>query len=154
MSTISKTILPIPESVVVGSGSYTVPANKYGYFQAFTALTLAADVQISSTGDCANSTAATSDSAQWVVAGVTISASATTVTDPSLTSGTAYVNSDSQNSVSLNGQAVVGCYIRTFAQRSSTGTYSPLIRSASLSGWSVSLFPIPKNNLPASLIEG
>ena len=34
MTTLASSSLPIPDSVIVGTGSYVIPANKYGYLTA------------------------------------------------------------------------------------------------------------------------
>lgn len=145
--TFFKTILPIPESVVVGSGSYTVPANKYGYFQGFSSSTALASPAPSG---LEGAVAAVSGS-QWLISGATIQTSTTTINDVSSGTGTAFINYDVLAQITLNSVVILGATNRCTYQQNSTGNMIRVIRGFGSAGWSVSLFPIPVNNLPASL---
>lgn len=145
MATISKTILPIPESIVVGSGGYTVPSNKYGFLVG-TAAVDAVGVP-GAANYTASSSAAVAEIHQWLPAGTTISVTGTSASASGITSQT---YSRSTATISLNGTAAAGSRAAAFSTGYSTATGS--ISGGYTIGWSVALFPIPVNNLPASLI--
>lgn len=146
MATISKTILPIPESVVVGSGSYTVPANKYGFLSG-SAATSATGVPGGSTLS-AGSAAAVSNIYQWLTAGTSITTSGSSASASGVTSET---YSTSTATISLNGTTATQSHARAFTVGQGS-PYTAEIYGGYTVAWSVSLFPIPVNNLPDSLI--
>lgn len=149
MATLSKNILPIPESVVVGSGSYTVPANKYAFLSASTA---ASQGGVSST-NMASSSATTNTIEQWLSAGSSIS---TTSSAPSaLTGGGLLANVSAANytasaTLQINGTTISAARAQGYLYATTSGSQTYYLTSASV-GWCVSLFPIPVDNLPASL---
>lgn len=153
MSTILKSILPIPESVIMGSGSYVIPANKYAYINANTSTAtygLVASVQL----DYGISVSASANRAnQWLVEGDTVN---TQASYPAATraSGGGVSGNLAYSMVTINGS--VFCTSNAgggFATNTSLFGVNALA-SSGYTAWSVSLFPIPKNNLPSQLIEG
>jgi hypothetical protein len=145
MATIAKNILPIPESIVVGSGGYTVPANKYGYLSAC-ARTAISISQSQAPVQSVSAAAATLE--QWIPAGTSMS---TSTAAPSGASGlTTHVSYVSSASLNIDSLAVLGVVARAALYTGGGGSNS--LASTSTVGWSVALFPIPVNNLPASLI--
>lgn len=144
MATISKNILPIPESIVVGSGSYTVPSNKYGYLAA-SARTTIASIYGNSPTSCASANALE----QWLPAGTSISTSisapAGTVTSVGYFTYLAFA-------ILLIGSTQVLVSISRTQNYAQSSTQPMYYSSDASVGWSVSLFPIPINNLPSSLV--
>lgn len=142
MATISKTILPIPESVVVGSGSYTVPSNKYGFLVANMAATAAGHYSTA----IASASAASNSVEQWLAAGTSITVSTSA---PGATGVSSAVNWTAYAQLGINGTTVGIAKAQGYLLGASSGlNYA----SNANVGWSVSLFPIPVNNLPDSLI--
>jgi hypothetical protein len=141
MATISKTILPIPESIVAGSGGYTVPSNKYGFLAS--ACTAGIAGFYSSSGEAASTSSAVD---QWLPAGTSISVSTSAPSGSALSANT---SATASATLSINGTAanITRAYFYMYGATSSL-YYS----STATVGWSVALFPIPVNNLPASLI--
>lgn len=165
MSSIFKPILPIPEDVIVGSGSYTIPANKYAFFQAFATVAGSKDSSASTSQDNGDSTypfAAANNCSQWLVAGDSITVSSTFTTRAGGASwGTTSVNSNPVSatvvaSILVNSTIICqanGTQYTNNASSVNAGTFCQ-IGSTGAVGWSAALFPIPKNNLPTQLIEG
>lgn len=173
MTTITKTILPIPEQVIVGSGSYTVPANKYGFFQGNVSVTghswasntsngyntasALSDRYFSQDGN-RQGTAGANNATQWLVEGDTISVSSNlpSVQSSGSTNTWLFANyRDAYARILLNGQPIVNA--RAAASISGRVNGSTVYGGYTFIGfttWSVSIFPIPKNNLPDALIEG
>lgn len=154
MSSIFKPILPIPEEVVVGSGSYVIPANKYAYFQAHTAAAAAGSNDHNGAGGSVGTSGGASCAIeQWLIAGSSITTTLTTAS-ASTSSNDATITSTSDARVSVNGtiicSAIVACRVGTSGSANTTAAIS----GSSRAGWSAAIFPIPKNNLPSQLIEG
>lgn len=146
MATLSKNILPIPESVVVGSGSYTVPGNKYACLQFFSAVHT---VFASTTG--ANHSSSTS-ATQWLAPGTSVSAATQNLTNVTLgTSTGSFYEGESFAYVTVNGTYTSFDRSRPGALGVAGGTVLQ-VRCYAVAGWSISLFPIPVSNLPAELI--
>lgn len=145
MATLSKNILPIPESVVVGSGSYTVPANKYGYICFSSRSTIGAVVNL----NFSSYTSAADSGNQWISAGTSISTSVSAPTGTFGVSGGATYTFEASATVSLNGTSVNGALTRAVVY--SSNTLGSLYSSNAAASWSVSLFPIPIDNLPTAL---
>lgn len=143
--TFSKTILPIPESVVVGSGSYTVPANKYGYFSGSARSTVAI---VSYNATTSGGTSAVGCE-QWLAAGSSISVS-TTAPNGSFgaASGSGWSSFSASAYIQIGGVSVVGSVSRGY---NFWQTQSNFYASDASVGWSVALFPIPIDNLPTAL---
>lgn len=142
MATLSKNILPIPESIVVGSGSYTVPSNKYALFSGSG---FASALAISGSQSVTPSTPSMGYATQaWISAGSTIS---TSVSSTNTTTNLGFNRYSAFGVININGQAVINARVRM-------GWYSNVadITSEASVGWCISLFPIPVDNLPASLI--
>lgn len=142
MTTEVQQILPIPETVVVGSGSYTIPANKYAFISmsVTSARSIAWHARSSINTDNISgggASASATSNEQWITAGVTISTAQSTGYCFVRLNGVSVCNS--QSSVTNMGTGVVGAAYQTQA-------------NAQTVGWSASIFPIPKNNLPNELI--
>lgn len=170
MTTEVQNILPIPSSVVVGSGSYTIPANKYAHFQANTSCTtmgwLGNSSGYNSTSNISNTAPAISQNAsasanscsQWVTAGTSITISATNNTSQILASTTSAIQtanySDNFNAVRLNGVSV--CISKSSGGASIFNNFSQTryvgSRSSGNHNWSASIYDTPINNLPTELI--
>ena len=164
MATISSGRLPIPESTVVGTGMYTIPANKYGYLQMNVSGTSRPHNGPSAGGNATMSEQYTgggghNTAEQWVVAGDVIT---TVVLNPTtsginLPLGNNFLANFGYARVLLNAVIVCDCYFSGCMEVSANiagangGFY---MYSSATSSWSVSLFPIPINNLPDELIEG
>ena len=143
MATLNKSILPIPESVVVGTGSYTVPANKYGFLYG------SCTASIGMTGNNYQSSASASAVSinQWITAGTTI---ATSTSAPAGTYSGASNAQIAVASININGTSV--CVSRALENFYSTSAGSAGYSSTAVVGWALAVYPIPINNLPASLI--
>lgn len=150
--------LPIPEQVVVGSGSYTIPANRYGFLQAFSTIasrgaTWGGGTNSGMVGPTSNG----NDASQWVTEGDTITSSGSHPSGSGSYSNPAFaapINTFGYSQVSLNGNPF--CYslagISSHFYGSATVNYSYAFDGTY--GWSVSLFRIPKANLPTGAAEG
>jgi len=160
MTTLTSSALPVPDQVITGSGSYTIPANRYGFINMSSSITFYKSGQTNNYQGVTPTPATTATSnqgTQWLVSGTSID---TSNSFPGLnqtnngnqgsftgTSGYARVRINSQpNCISYGGIA-----IGLAAYNSGTKTIG---NSTGASGWSVSLFRIPKGNLPSGAAEG
>lgn len=147
MATLSKNILPIPESVVVGSGSYTVPANKYGYFSGSARLAMGMVSSYTNTPITSDSAAVACE--QWLCPGTSITVSVSAPSGTLGTSGTSGISTvGASASISINSVAVLGVVTRFYTWWNNNQNYYQTDGGAA---WCVTLFPIPIDNLPASL---
>lgn len=166
MSTEVQNILPIPESTVVGTGVYVIPANKYGFLSANTVSTGMGftgnannfnTVTAAYNGNTRHGSTTANNAHQYVIAGDTISSD---FNNPNrANSGTGGAFFFENNSLSGYFRVLLNGNVFCAAMSSALAGYmqsSGLLRCQfdGQRGWSVSLFPIPKNNLPAELIEG
>ena len=171
MSTISKNILPIPDSVVVGSGSYTIPADRYGFLSASCAITgmgrtqdgvnSGTNLNYQLTAQDLSNASNSNSNHQYIKEGDSITVSSNLPNRSQAGggfSGSYYVSTNSLSGyyrVLLNG--TVFCI--AFASARSSFTIANQLASAHVNfdgqvGWSVSLYRIPKNNLPTGQAEG
>lgn len=172
MTTISNSTLPIPDQVIVGSGSYTIPANRYGFFQFSTAISGGGWTHTNSNGY--NSTtsgpgqsqkapfqvsSSSNSGQQWLREGDSISTTQNTpTTNTGTTNNVIAMYFDAYSYVLLNGvvinasRASGGVTNKEGTNFNSFGYYG--VRFTSNQGWSVSLYRIPKANLPAGAAEG
>jgi hypothetical protein len=165
MSSIFKPILPIPEDVIVGSGSYVIPANKYAFFQAFATVSGSKNQQSGTSTDNGTSMlpfAAANNCTQWLVAGDSITVSTTytnragSTTWGNTSTGATPIIATIVSSVLLNATVICQALASVYAGNGSSTTAATFCQVGSTGGvgWSAALFPIPKNNLPTQLIEG
>ena len=161
MTTEVQNILPIPSYVAVGSGGYTVPANKYGYAQyAASSCTYKAgdNTGIGNGGSgqpsARGSVSATANNGQqWLSAGSTI---AIVHSHPAKANpydgntGSAF-GLAGYSAVLVNGVHVCMAYAGAFGSFIGTSTFT-FFQMTGNAGWSVSVFDIPKNNLPPELV--
>ena len=148
--------LPIPEQTIVGQGSYTVPANNYGHFQANTS----AVGYTSSTTNGGSSggvmgTGTANSCHQWVKEGDSISIGASFPSGGGTNSGQGFYNvfTNGYSFVYLNGLPVCNSFAGVGSHKNSSGVNENYNITGTYA-WSVSLFPIPKENLPDELKEG
>lgn len=171
MSTEVLAPLAIPEQVVVGSGSYTIPADRYGYLAgscSFTGLAYGPELLNNSFNTTATfvnpdyqGSSSANNNQQWVKEGDTITVSSNfpnrTVSIGSF-SGT-YVGGVNSLSgyyrILLNGQVFCVASASARATTSISNGFATLkVTFDGQVGWSVSLYRIPKANLPTGLAEG
>lgn len=174
MTTVTNPVLPIPEDTIQGSGSYTVPANKYGFLSANTSFAAAGWVGSGST-DYQNATrnmgsslgssdpfaisasASANNSTAWLKEGDLINSTSLTSTGATNSSSSAYIGfyTEGYNAIRVNGNDF--CVSRAaggYMKAASNGFTWTGVRATGRAGWSIALYPIPKNNLPLHLIEG
>lgn len=146
--------LPIPEQTIIGQGSYTVPANKYAFLTATASCGGSAGQTGQNFGSPSGSAGGTSNhNSSWLVAGDTVSISNSFPNSSGSGSGSGQtVITSGYAFVLLN--AVVFCVAYMAA---CSGTFNNVIYRHFFTGsssYTLSLFPIPKNNLPDKLKEG
>jgi hypothetical protein len=156
MSTEINAPLAIPESVVVGTGSYTIPANKYAFVSTASTVTFYRNGTIingfgqSSRGSIS---ASANSNQHYLVAGNTITTSTSFPTvNSSNQSGGGYIYGAVASAiVNVNGvnssPSYAGCFMTA-----STNASITIFNSTGTRGWSAAIFPIPKNNLLPSEI--
>ena len=161
MTTLASSTLAVPEDVIVGSGSYVIPANRYGHFNA-TASMAASSVGTpaaennGSTGTGSGSASAT-NCTQWVTEGDSITvASRTQSTSSSSTASNVSTTNYHYRIINLNGIAQAAAYASHSAMTAGgSGVSKGCIGNAQGTfGWSVALYRIPKANLPTGAAEG
>jgi hypothetical protein len=182
MTTLFKQILPIPEQVVGGTGSYTVPAGKYGYFRGtisgymcnmpwtarfgdYTSSVLYAPgepANYSNSGNFPNSPyfleQLTQDSGeQWVVEGnsITVSLSSYAYRYDNIGTVNAWAEQIRHNYIAINGTPAVRVMfnIARFGKRGSNTYNFTSGYCNAVASWSVAIFAKPVNNLPDELKE-
>ena len=168
MTTEVQQILPIPEDTIQGTGSYTIPANKYAKVTACVSSQSNGWIGLNNHYNTANqmssgsstfghSINATTDSNTGeydLVEGDSITVLSNT-TDVS-TNGNNYT--DNYAAFRVNGTVVLRASSGASASwnRNSSGGSQMYVgvRTNQVIGWNASIYPIPKNNLPNELIEG
>jgi hypothetical protein len=159
MTTEVNTVLPIPEQVVVGSGMYVIPANRYGYLHANTTVAGRAGTSAQGTASGSASGSASANSAgQWVTEGDTV----TSLFLLPSTSGALQVSpgsvgpvlSEGFTGIYLNGTAFCISYASVSSHFYGSTTVDYSYTFGGNYAWSVSLFRIPKANLPTGTAEG
>lgn len=171
MSTEVLAPLAIPEQVVVGSGSYTIPADRYGYLAgscSFTGLAYGPEGLNSTFNTTANfyypdyqGGSSANSNQQWVKEGDTISVSSN-FPNRSVSIGAfsgSYVGGVNSLSgyyrILLNGQVFCVAFASARATSALANGFATLyVTFDGQVGWSVSLYRIPKANLPTGLAEG
>lgn len=174
MSTELISPIPIPEQTIVGSGSYTIPANKYGFLNAnvnasavgwFGQSSIAYNNDftighLTSTGDgngSRSSSAVSAPVSQYLVEGDTITTQ-TNLPSTSYAGGSSRVSisnySDAYTRLLINGTIVAEASVGASSSTYSVNGWYSGIRCNGRVGWSVALYPIPKNNLPDEMKEG
>jgi len=137
MSTEVNAPLAIPEQTIVGTGSYTIPANRYGFISMTTSKAQTHVGVYSGGGGFGNGNGSANSSSQWIVAG------------DSITTTTAQVNINGVPACrSISSSATI---IWPGVNPGGTAYGSSANNSQS---WSVSLYRIPKANLPVGTAEG
>jgi len=149
-------ILPIPEQTIVGTGTYVIPANRYGKFCGNTSASVAGNSYLNGTstgGVSGLGSGATSNSHnQDLVAGDTITVSNTA---PSGSNASANVTSFlAYARILINGTPVCLAYARGAVGSTWNTVMFRVWSSSVVSGWSVALFRIPIGNLPQGAAEG
>lgn len=155
MTTLHKDILEIPVSVTVGSGSFTIPVDRYGLIQMNTAISMAVYYkhESSSNPPVFSGSGGNNSGQQKLVSGNSISTSSSTPSASS--SATSFgVNNHAESRILINGIKVCIAKCGMGTATSAIGGDSAAMNSQALKGWSVSLFRIPKENLPIGLAEG
>lgn len=159
MTTLARSIMPVPDQIVVGSGSYVIPANRYGFIS-MTTSSSAAGYGITSNNDggvvAAGCSGGSNSNHQYLKAGTSISVQSSA---PSGTtnagSGVATRATDGYARILIDG--VVCCVSNSSSASSSyraSNTNLAYTQHFSSVGWSVSLFRIPKANFPVGTAEG
>lgn len=156
MSTEMTMPLAIPESTVVGTGSYSIPADKYGHINMTSSSTSVVKHKHTGSGgtNSQGASASSNNGSQWLVAGDSVSTSntapSTTITTTSTSASIiAYAR------VLINGTTNCGARSSIGGGTDlSSGSPTVNLTSSVEAGWSVAIYPIPKNNLPTELIEG
>lgn len=159
MTTEVNTTLPIPEQVVVGSGMYVVPANRYGFLQANTAIAGRAGTSAQATTSGSASGSASANSAnQWIKEGDTVTslfllpnASGAIQVSPS---NTPPVVAEGFTGIYLNGTAFCISYASVSSHFYGSTTVDYTYTFGGNYAWSISLYRIPKANLPDGTAEG
>jgi len=130
-----------PTSVVTGSGSYTVPAGKYGHLQANATVGTGA----SGTGSSTNSGAAgggggsANSSSQWIIAGDSI----TTISSYPNIGPTLFNNFSASTASAYSRVLLNGSNFCTASSSSQSMGYSyRAVTSSGALGWSVALFDV------------
>jgi len=158
MTTLASSSLPVPEQVIVGTGSYTIPVNRYAYANLTSTVTWAgqdaSNLNVNSLMSLGTSSTA-NKGGQWLVAGNTLSTSNSFPTDQMTYAGNVGATGGqyAYARVLINGTdncaSWAGC--SSFNRGTSTST---VLRSTGAAGWSASLYRIPKGNLPSGAAEG
>lgn len=163
MSTELNAPLPIPEQVIVGSGSYTVPADRYGFLSMSVSSVCYAYCRdiISTTGTwkfTATADGSSNNNHQYIKEGDSITVQASNPSGSTGGSGGSAIRVGSgYHRILINGVAVCVAHSRSAAsmQNSSNSTWPNVTTShTGQAGWSLALYRIPKNNLPTGLAEG
>lgn len=155
MSTEVQNILQIPYDSIHGGGGYTIPANKYAWFSATSTVSASGGTYNinagSTTGHSSNGVGNSNSHQAWLVAGDSISVSnsfpSSSYTTATIKTATSYAR------VLINGSAVCVAYAAISVHGTPLASYMRTGHaSTGASGWTASLFDIPKNNLPTELI--
>lgn len=93
-----------PESLVMGTGSYTVPAGKFGYISMSVSSSKAYSWAALNVGGQGNGGASANNNGQWIIAGTNITTSAANV---SLDAVSACSASSSYSTANVNGGSTV-----------------------------------------------
>ena len=157
MSTEINAPLAIPESVVVGTGSYTIPANKYAFVSTASTVTFYRNgTAVSGLGqNSRGSISASANSNQhYLVAGNTITTSTSfpTVNHVNTSGSAGLFGAVASAIVNVNGVNSSPSYAGCFFAASGYNTTITIFNSTGTRGWSAAIFPIPKNNLLPSEI--
>lgn len=158
MTTLASSSLPVPDSLVVGGGSYVVPVNRYGFLSMSASSAIATGAYVNSAGSPLGGAGGGGSSAnnnqQWVTPGTSISVSSSfPAAGPS--QGASRLNATSFARVLLNGQATCVSYARGEVGGTPGWVSSFLFYSSTgEAAWSLALYRIPKGNLPIGAAEG
>ena len=134
-----------PESVVTGSGGYTIPAGKYGYLQMASTVTWYRSGSQTNIGtgssDILSSNSANNSAHQWVSAGTSISTSNSfpVWTKPSDGNTGAVSGSLAYARVGINGQFTCPSYAGVFGRTFDTNSFT-YANSTGEANWSVSIY--------------
>jgi hypothetical protein len=144
--------LGIPESTVVGAGTYVIPVNRYAFLN-MTCSSAAYATTYGQQSNAGSANASANSSNAWLVSGDTITTSQSFPTFDS--TGTANTNELAATTLILvNGQVACAARSGIIAPYNSGQALSARGRSTGNLGWTVSLFRIPKANLPVGAAEG
>ena len=137
-------ILPIPEQTIVGTGSYIIPANRYGFISMSTTNgSSSAQSGYSGTGGIfggagnASGSSSANSNHQWVSAGDSI---------------TTANSAGSYSDININGVTV--CTSSSTSSATMLGLATSVSSSRGKVGWSVALYRKPIGNLPEGAAEG
>lgn len=157
MTTEVNTTLPIPEQVIVGSGGYTIPENRYAHFQANVSGTWyrnGSQAGVGSSGAYVP-TSASNSCKQWLKEGdsIDVQTSFPTLTDPNDANTGAVNGATAYTRIRVNSTPVCIAHFGIITHSVGTAVYLAA-QSTGEAGWSASLYRIPKANLPTGLAEG
>ena len=146
--------LPIPESTVVGTGTYVIPANRYGFLNMTASVSSYSHGYSQNVGCGGGGGGAASNGSQWVLSGDSITTGSSHPTSTT-SAATSPVAAEGNSWVFVNG--AVNCAASAGAGSSTVSSGGPFYAAAGTAGyvgWSVALFRIPKANLPVGTAEG
>ena len=159
MTTLKQNIMRIPEQVITGTGSYVIPANKFGFISMSTCsagVGYAYGPGVWNSGDGWGLSGSGSGNAnanhQWLTEGDSIT---TQVLAETFAGNSIQTNRQGYARVLINGvNACVSASRSGAGGASQSGIGNVIMIHSSDVGWSVSLYSIPKNNFPDELKEG
>ena len=151
--------LPIPDQTVVGTGTYVIPVDRYADINMTSSHS--ATGSVSTTGGNGNMSQTGTGTANNAlikgVAGDSITVSSSSPAISSLTTTTEKIsNTSGFHNVLLNSVVQCTSYGSVHLANSSSGNLAHRHQASQVgaSGWSVSLYRIPKSNLPVGTAEG
>lgn len=151
-------VLAIPEQVIVGSGSYVIPEDRYGFLSMSTSVGARADngdTNNNGSGAGASGGSSANSNHQWVTAGDILNTSNSYPSASYTGSFGTPSRIHAHSRVQINTVNVCVSYASASGGKMASATtgYSNA-SSSGFASWSLSLFRIPKANLPVGAAEG